>query len=74
MTVFCFAQNSEAEKALGRIQPTPATAHLFAQVDALRAEKFTHPYLSPEWLRLGAEVCKLSEKIRKIASAGGKHG
>jgi hypothetical protein len=55
-------------KTPGRIQPTPATAHLFAQLGALRAEKFTHATLSPEWLRLGGEVCKLTEKIRKIVT------
>ena len=52
----------------GRIRPTPATQALFDNVDRLRAEKFTHAYLSPEWLRLGAEVCKLTEVIRKMAT------
>ena len=54
----------------GRIRPTPATQALFDNVDRLRAEKFTHACLSPEWLRLGGKVCELSEAIRKIETEG----
>lgn len=50
---------------VGRIQPKPATQVLWDQIAALRVEKFTHPWLSPEWLRLGHEICKISEQIRK---------
>lgn len=56
----------------GLIRPTSDTEALFKEVDALRAQKAQHAYLSPEWLRLGAEVCRLTEQIRKIATEGGK--
>lgn len=54
----------------GRIQPKPATQSLWDQIAALRVEKFTHPWLSPEWLRLGHEICKFSEQIRKAETEG----
>lgn len=54
----------------GRIRPTPATQALFDEMDRLRAEKFTHPCRAPEWLRLGGEVCKLTEQVRKIVQEG----
>ena len=57
-------------RVAGRIQPTPVTQALWDQVVALRAEKFTHPWLSPEWLRLGHEICKVSEQIRKAETEG----
>jgi len=56
----------------GRIRPTPATAALFAQVDELRAQKRQHVWLSAEWLRLGAEVCRLTEVIRKMTTEAGR--
>jgi len=54
----------------GRIRPTAATEALFAQVDELRAQKRQHAWLSPEWLRLGAAICTLTEAIRKIETEG----
>ena len=59
-------------RTCGRIRPTDATKALFKEVDILRAQKAQHAYLSPEWLRMGAEVCRLTEQIRKIATEGGK--
>ena len=56
----------------GRIRPTPATQALFDNVDRLRAEKATHATLSTEWLRLGAEVCRLTEAIRKMTTEAGR--
>lgn len=53
-------------RTCGRIRPTAATQALFDQLDDLRAQKRQHPWLSPEWLRLGAAICALTEAIRKI--------
>lgn len=64
--------NIDYPPCAGRIRPTAATQALFDQLDDLRAQKQRHPWLSPEWLRLGAAICTLTEAIRKIETEGGK--